>query len=375
MSVESGGTAQVTSDDFTVSSNTETADEMRENLASEPKPLDGEEEDPKEAAARERKEAAAKLGKAGGEAAAKAREKADKAKPGKEAAASETKPEPEAKPEEGKGKEPAAEEDKPGHPRHDAQARIQELARLRADERRRNDELAARLERLEQDRERLARGEPITPREQSQPQEAPGKPKSEDYDDWHEYVAALVDWTADQKLKAHQEQAQRQERAQAHARGVVQRLDAFYGRLRQAGEADPQVLERSIDPRLTEMQPSFMVEPGKPLGPENCLKDEILASERPAEMMIYLSEHPDEVVKLLKSPDARSLTRAFAALESQLSGTSAAPEPRPKAQEVSKAPPPVRPVQASAHVGEDLDDDTDLDTWIAVQNARERKGR
>ncbi len=374
MSVESGGTAQVTSDDFTVSSNTETADEMRENLASEPKPLDGEEEDPKEAAARERKEAAAKLGKAGGEAAAKAREKADKAKPGKEAAASEDKPEPEAKPEEGKGKEPAAEEDKPGHPRHDAQARIQELARARADERRRNDELAARLERLEQDRERLARGEPITPREQSQPQEAPGKPKSEDYDDWNEYVAALVDWTADQKLKAHQEQAQRQERAQAHAREVVQRVETFNQRVAQAAVANPEFLSKA-DSRLLELTPSFLLAPNQPPGPDNCLADELTTSDRGPEMMIYLSEHPDEVVKLLKSPTARSLTRAFAALESQLSGNGTAPEPKPKALEVSKAPPPVRPVQASAHVGEDLDDDTDLDTWITVQNARERKGR
>src|SRR3990167_9782993 len=73
-----GPMATVVSDGFVVETNRGTAEEIEANLKSDAKPKDGESEDPKKAEERETKAAAAKLGKKGGEAAARARAKADK---------------------------------------------------------------------------------------------------------------------------------------------------------------------------------------------------------------------------------------------------------------------------------------------------------
>ena len=75
MSDTHGPIASVTMDGFTISDSSSTADEIRENLEATEAPLDG---DPKEAEDDETSKAAARLGKKGGEAAAKSRAKAEK---------------------------------------------------------------------------------------------------------------------------------------------------------------------------------------------------------------------------------------------------------------------------------------------------------
>ena len=148
MSDEIGPIATVTHDGFSISSNEGSAKAIKENLDSDAAPLDGTPEEAEEVKAKEakkkRSEAASELGKAGGKAAAEARKSSqdDVTNFDEEAEikAREAEEEDEEKPE----------DTKKGNPRHDAKARIQQLARERAAERARANALEARLAAVEQ---------------------------------------------------------------------------------------------------------------------------------------------------------------------------------------------------------------------------------
>ena len=358
--VGSGPLTSVTHDGFTVVANSESEKDMQENFDSEPKPLDGDDEDlerEKEKADKKRKkEAASELGKAGGKASAEAR-----------AAKAEKEPEPEKEPEKPKDKpEPdeAEPEKEPGNPRHDAKARIQQLAREKNEERAARRELEARLETLEAERAK-PKVDLIPPTEEK-------RPRPDQFGTYEEYVEAAAEYKAEQKLHQVMEAAERKRAADSHANGIVQRIETFKERL-----ADEPDLVSRVDERLLNLQPTFTLPPGTQPGPLNVIADEIISSEVTAKLMLHLTEHPEEMSRLAKLPNAREIARAVARLEDKLTAPPASPPTsRPVFEEVSRAAPPVRPVSTSAAAyDDDLDDDAPLDRHISVMNTREAKLR
>lgn len=367
--VGDGGLSQVTHDGLTVVSNSETADEIRENLEAEPKPLDGEPEDPKEAEKKKLTKAASELGKKGGEAAAKARaEKDDLAEEPEEKA--------EAKPEK--------EEDKPGNPRKDARARVMEATRAAAEARKareaaeaRAEALEARLARLEAEAKKLGLGAGDGPDKavtgQDRSQAGNGKPTVDKYDTYEEFVEALADWKAEQREQKRARESEIQSEANRHADRIGKTVQAFNERVLKAAEVDPNLMQR-VRPELLELKPTFTLPPGTPAGPENDIAQAIVESENPGALLAHFSEHSEDYERLLRLPDTFSVVRAIGALEAKLESGQ-----RPGnviAEAVSKAKPPVRPIQGSPQYNaDDVDDDMDFDSYVKVMNARERRRR
>jgi len=367
VSEELGAVVNVVHDGFQISSNEGSADKIKENLESEPASLDGPTEDPKEAERKKVSKAASELGKRGGEAAAKARAKGEEGLESTESGQDEPKVKEEPK------KAVTGDEDddegKPGNPRHDAKARIQQLARERAEERAKREKLEARLAELE------ARVAPkVEPKAPTAPA-ATEKPRPDQFETYEDYVEALTDHKMEQRLKKLTQEAEEQRRIQTHTQDVVRKVETFNERIAQT----PDLIER-VDPRLLQIQPTFTLTPGTAPGPQNALADEIIWSEMAPQIMLYLTDHEDEVRRILALPNAREIARAIAKLEDKLTPSQVEAEPAaPVLRAVSQAKPPVRPVTPTpAAGGDDVDDDTPFDEYVKVMNARDfrvRRGR
>jgi general stress protein YciG len=289
------------------------------------------------------------IGKKGGEASAKAR--AEQAK------AAEAKPEPEAKPQEDKP-EGDPEADKPGNPRHDARARVMQATREAAEQRKRAEAAEARLAALEAGR---APEQPKPAAEAGAPAQPSGRPPISDDETYEDYVERLARWAYKQEQEAERQQAAQRAQVEQHTQALTSTMDGFLGRLARAREATPD-LETRIDPRLTALVPAFTLPPGQEPGPLNVLGQELIESEHSVELMLYLSEHEEEVVALLKSPSPAALARGVGRLEAKLAGQ---PEPEaPRERPVSKAPAPLRPVTPSSVPDSDVTGDMDFDTYM-----------
>ena len=340
---------------FELSSNSESAEDMVKALTppepkgKEPKALVDRGKPVGKDAEEQQKvvEAARELGKRGAEAAAKARE--EKAKEAKEA------PEVKEKPAEAQAKEKPAPEELKAHgaaaeARHEPEARMRQALAQRAeaerrleDERRERQALAERLERLEQ---------AVRPAQaQQQPQRPAGKPQAADYNTHEEWVEALADWKLEQRLTERDRQQQEEAQLSQQDEQIGRFNSSFVERVQKAKEADPEVLNR-IDPRLLQLQtPEQAVESGRGIGPGEVMTDLIRRSEYPVEMYLYLTEHEDAVVRLLKTNNPVELAIEFGRMEARVAGEQ---EKRPatRPQTVSNAPPPLTPLKTSSAEGE-----------------------
>lgn len=305
-------------------------------------------------------EAARELGKLGGRAAAEARkaavdeqEKRAERQMAKDAGVED---EEEAKPKEAKAEaEKPAEgegEEKPANPRHDAKARIQQLARERReaeDRARALEERLAKLEAAQKPAEQPRKADPA----------ADGRPHPSQYEDYEQYVEALAEWKADRRIEAKlQEVAQKREADEA-AQGVVKRIQGFREKA-----AAPDLADR-IDPELGELRPASLVPPGERITQGNVLAEEFLQSDHPAELMLYLTEHPEEKARLLNAPDVRTIQRGVALIEAKLA------KGEPPARQTSKAPPPIQPIMPSSVPGNpDLTRAGSFDEYARLRGGR-----
>jgi hypothetical protein len=374
-----GPMVTVVSDGYSVTTNRGTAEEIEANLKSDAKPKDGEPEDPKKAEERETKAAAAKLGKKGGEAAAKARAKADK------------EPdlfddEPEAKPKEAKAEAEDKEPDTKGKEKSDAEARrhdpavrIAQLAREKNEERSKREALEARLARLE-----AQRAEPAKPADK-EPEKAAAakKPTPDDFGTYEEYVEALADFKADERLKKARQEDEERQRVDRAVEHVKKRGETFRERIFAAEKADPALKDRLAAPDAIELQkelaPSWSVPPGTPMKAINAISDAIIDSEQAAQLLVFLAENPDDMDRLRSLPDHASVMRAIGRLEGTVGSQEAQPAPvaAPRAvQPVSQAKPPVRPISgAPAAAEDDPDAEDDFDAYKRKADARDSRLR
>jgi len=336
------GTSIVTVRGVELESNTQSAEEMVQ--AVKPKKDDGPQ--PKVISDRGKppetkspaSEAASELGKLGGKASAEARAKAKeepepkpKAEAKPEAKPDKAKTEPEAKAKEAKGEEPKPEPKEPekpakeGDPRHDARARINQLARERAEA----IDRAERAERALQERERA---------EQRQQQTEASRPRRDQYQSDEEYAEALADHRFNEK--------QREAEQTARVRSVAERRADHIVKYNERIQKDPE-FSAKVDPRLLEMRPDFMLEEGEPLGPSNVIAGAIARSEHVVALGYHFTEHPEEMEALLRMGSPEEILLAMGRLEAKLSAPKPKPrEPEPEAE--SEAPPPIKPLAASS---------------------------
>jgi hypothetical protein len=347
---------------MTVESNSESEKDMQENFDSEPKPKDGEPGDQDaekaKAAKDERSDAAKKLGKAGGEAAAKAK-KAKAAQPEPEVKA-------DAKPDDtdtDEGKKPL------GHRREDPRARVMDATRKAREAQERADALEARLAKLEAGQK--PEGEKPSGDEE---------PQQDQFNTWEEYSRAVTRWEVRQGISEEvQELTAKQREEQEEGRkleAVKQKAQEFYGRLDEALQADPEFYNR-VDPGLVKVTPSFLLAPGQSPSPESDVMQAIVDSEHAAALLLHLSEHPDEMDKLRALPDTFSVFRAMGRLEARVGGEPAPKaEPKPEDRPVSQAKPPVRPLTGSPqHSEEDVGEDTPFEDHLRIYNAQDARAR
>jgi hypothetical protein len=350
----------VTHDGLTSSSNVATEDEMRENLEAEPKPRDGEPKDPEQEEQEKASKAASELGKRG--AAARAE---------KEKTEAEEKPDEKA---DEKGEAQAAEETEAEKEdkrkkvsREEAKARVLEKTREAAELRR-----ALAAERAE--KEELKRR--LTPQAEKAGDDK--APNWDEYEDASKYMEDLTSYRVRQERKAWEaEQAQaRQEQQKQHYEHARQQRVAeietgFAGQIDAARESNPEFNETTVELAQV-LVPSYRLEPGERPGPLNVITDEMMQSERGAELLLHLSQHPDEFKRLAELRTPRDITREMAILERSLA---AAPKPLPA--EPSKAKPPIRPVAGTAHPGDpnELSDTLPFDEWVTRRRGQERAKR
>jgi hypothetical protein len=307
-------------------------------------------------------QAAKELGKRGGEAAAKARSEKPEAEPAEKVEAKATEPaakEPEAEEEPAKEAKAEGEEEKPEekaepeekpeekkpNPRHDPKARMLEATRKEAEakralaeERRRADDLEARLARLERGERPEAKTEP-KPAEQD-PDVAPELKKyvaeAETYEEGlQNYIQARDDWR-DRMMSKRAEQE--------HAARV--RYDAEE-KFRQA--AAP-IQERFSEEVLQLKTVYQALEAGEPVSGANFVATEfVLSPETAPALMLHFSEHPDDLQRIAALSNPRAVSREMAKLEARLEAATAGNGSR-RDDDVSRAAPPVRPVSGKPYV-------------------------
>ncbi len=378
METEEVGTA-TTDDGLSVETTGETSEEMKANFASEPKPLDGS-EDPK-AEKKTRSEAAAELGKAGGEATAKARAEKDDLEVDAEGKPVEVEPEktePEAKEATAKA-EPEPEKTEPekgdelgADPRTSAQARVKQATKKLAEERDRNDALEARMDAME------AGQAP----QRAEVAQAPEKPVRAQFvagvDGDGEFIEALTDFKTEEKIQRLQVESEKQAKVE-HAKAVaIRRADTFNERLEVERASDPEILTR-VDQKILDTTPSSLLHPDQQQGPPNDILQAVFDSKHPAALMVYLTEHSEELDQIVGLSDTFSIFRAVAELDLRLTSESVKPASIPKEPSeppVSSAKPPVKPVSGSAqHSEEEVSEDDDLDTHIRIYDAKDERAR
>ena len=343
-----------------ISSSTESAAEMLETLAPKaegkgPRALVDrgrpvKQEPEKEGLAK----AASELGKAGGEAAAKARKEANpepKAAPKEPEAKAKPEPKADEKPE--NEEKPAEHKAKEGDPRFDAKARIAEVTRQRHEAERRAAMLEARL------REYEARERPGDP---------DAEPTREQFQSDDEFVEARVEY----RIRVREREREMRREVEARAAKLSERITAF----RKSVQEDAEFVNR-VDPALLDLKPAYLAAPGEAIGPAEVLGEALTTSEVSRELFYYLTDHPDEVRRLLQSENGIELRAAVGRIEGRLLAErdiakpepEAEPEPEPEREPVKPLPPPFKPLRASSAGGEG-----DYTGEMSFDEYRRRKG-
>lgn len=248
-----------------------------------------------------------------------------------------------------------------------------EAKREAARERQEREALARRLEALERERTRPAQEQrPDERPRQAQATDDDPEPQEKDFQSWEEYVKATGAHAARKEWKQLQKkQAEEDEQRRVHAD-----IHAWKGRFvdRSVKKLGPEGLSK-LSAEVQALKPTYdAIMAGEPITALNAVADEILDSPVSGEVMLYLSEHPNELQRLATLRTPRDIAREMAKLETRLEsaplGTS------PSKPEGSKAKPPVRPVTGAPVTADaDPDDDTPYDEYVRIMNAREKRSR
>lgn len=244
---------------------------------------------------------------------------------------------------------------KAAKPRHDPQARIDQItAKQREAER--------RAETAERELAALRRPpDPVKPTatpadDWKRYKSLPDAPKLEAFDTIEDYTMAVSDFIATKRADE-RDAARSQQQQQQQTDRERQTFDGqWFERLNKAKAADP-TLESRVDPKTPLSWPMI---------------DAIKASDVGVELLVYLSDHQDEAQRLstLHPRDSlRQLGRLEAQLEAASSGTA------PVVPAVSHAKPPKTPLGSSPVLNAESEpgDDATDDQWYAWHQKQQRR--
>lgn len=305
--------------------------------------------------------AAVELGKKGAAAAAKAREERAK-EAGKEPEGQKTaQTTEEAAPEEKKAEESPASEEKPeqtpAKPRHDLQARVQQLTSERR-------ALIARLEALEAreaQREQTRAPEPPKPREEPQrANSGSDEPNIDQFEDYEQYRAAHERWAIKEALAEERKQREAERFASERQANAEKRHTSFREKV-----AERAAEWENVDHRLLSMMrdapPILELDSQAEVGPANYITEAITQSDDPTGFALYLTENEDVVRGLLQSTPWE-LPMRLGKIEARFA-REAREERREAAPRTSSAPPPIKPLSTSAQPDDDVTKEMSLDDF------------
>lgn len=257
-------------------------------------------------------------------------------------------------------------------PRNDPQARIDELTRLRREAERERDQLRAELEAARQPK---APAPPTVTDAEPDPTDLTKYPEGQ-YD--RKYVADQARWSARQELQAQAEQRERESALEAQTRQRVDRERAIGERITKSfsTEDDVRAFADQHASFLGMKRFSLLTEAERKVAKAGNIVAEVFFQVDP--------DHPRELIEELAKPEIRQriatlppeqMFRELAKLDARL-GTAHVPASVP-APPVSKAKPPIRPVESSPVASDpyDLADDLSPEEYIRRANARERAAR
>lgn len=205
--------------------------------------------------------------------------------------------------------EPAAEDGQPrdekGRFKNPTQERIDELTRARR----------------EAEREAAYWRQRATPAEK--PAAPVAKPDVKDFADYNEYVEALADWKADEKVSKALQARDADTAKTAEQRAYDAKAQTFQERVAQAKTAiaDFDAVVNAADVNVAQH-----------------VTDALLDSEKSGELLYHLAKHPD-LVERLNGMSVREADREIGRIEATLGQSKAQPVTKP----ASKAPAPMRP--------------------------------
>ena len=219
-------------------------------------------------------------------------------------------------------------------------------------------------------------------------QQGDAEPSPESFETYEEYVKAVARHAARQERETVLREAEEHRRRTDAERSFAEAQKQFTERLSKSAElvrdesgnlVEMMVEGRPVDDRLLAFTPSSKLPPGVEPGPDSVFAELLFRSENSPALFRYFSDNEQEVVRVLRSPNAIALAAAVGKIEARLEKAPVAEaEPAaPSRPAISQARPPIRPVSTSPSVSEeDLSDDADFDKHYRIMQAREhRAGR
>jgi hypothetical protein len=270
--------------------------------------------------------------------------------------------------------EEKAEEGKNKWSRRSSKARVEQAVLEKNRANARADEIEVKWKQTQAELERFrsikppeAKPEPVA----AKPQED-GRPNQADFNDWDKYQEALVDWKIEVKERAAKQDHERQL--------MVQHQETLFSdwqkRAAEALKADP-TLDSKISPEVVRLIPTEPLDLSKKLTNEQLLGVYFIQEKSGLDLMKHLSENPTELQRLSTLPQG-SLLLELGRMDGRLSAATLR-DTAPAQTTISRASAPVRPVTAAPPSASDPDElpDPKLDpvAWGKKREALEDRRR
>lgn len=263
--------------------------------------------------------------------------------------------------------EPRKPAEKPlGKPRDDPKARMLQATQQLAQTKREKDEIERRYRETQERLDKILNAKPPEPKAEEPPKKsAPpsDRPKLDDFDSIEDHAEAVAKWA----IKKEREEAQKAHREQAYQEFTRKRVDGFQERMKGVLEADPEFWNRQ-NPNVVGLRPLSIMAPNEPKGPLNALAEHFLVSEQAPALIEYFSGNPDELNRFSQFKSEGQFWYELGKVEKALV---AAPTASAKVAQISKAAPPARPVTGGppTKTGPSVEDDDE--TYFKKRTAEE----
>lgn len=284
-------------------------------------------------------------------------------------------------PKEGKDAEEVSREtkdEKPiGKPRDDPRARMLEATRKEAEAKKERDAARKEAEEARAEVNRLRQSSAAAPSAGDRPAPVPAavaqeQPKPESFKTYEEFVDARARFNAREEIRQVLEAQEKQRRADSWSNAVTQKHQAYLDRLTERGKADPD-WDAKGGAVAAQLRQSYMLKPGEQKTAGHVISDHIALSEVAPELCLHFADHPEDFQRIASLQTPWHITREMAKLEARLEK---APDAAPAGtvSRASTARPPVRPVTGAPVNAEDEENMPDA-KYIAMNLKRARQRR